>query len=272
MEAQSWRAWSAAAGDLLLGAVCPGCRQPGWGLCPACRADLTARRPTLVPNGRGSAPMTMACCSYDALLGRLVTAHKESGALGLAPVLAARLAASVHALLRAASWSGPVVLVPVPSAAAAVRRRGYDATATLARSAARQLRPIRQVRVRSLLAQRRGVRDQAGLRAAERQANLTGALRLRRGPVRGWSEGAVMVLVDDVVTTGSSLAEAARVLQAAGLAVLGAATVAAVQDPRTGHGAASAVTRPPADHRRDVGPARSSETTHPALENRGRQD
>ena len=233
---QSWRSWPAAAGDLLLGAVCPGCREPGWGLCPRCRIDLSAHRPSLVPSRFATAPVTMACCTYDALLSHLVTAHKDHGALGLAPVLAGRLALSVHALLLGGGWEGPVVLVPVPSAAAAVRRRGYDATATLARLAARQLRPTHRVQVRILLAQRRGVRDQAGLDAAERSANLAGALRLRRGPVRGWSDGAGMVLVDDVVTTGSSLAEAARALQAAGLAVLGAATVAATPAPRMGRG------------------------------------
>lgn len=253
MGEQSWRSWAATAGDLLLGAVCPGCRRPGWGLCWGCRADLTARRPTLVPVRSGTAPVTMACCRYDTLLSHLVTAHKDHGALGLAPVLAGRLALSVHALLRSCRWEGPVLLVPVPSAAAAVRRRGYDATATLARLAGRRLRPSHPVQVRRLLVQRRGVRDQAGLDAAARSANLDGALRLRRGLVRGWSEGAVVVLVDDVVTTGSSLAEAARALQEAGLVVLGAATVAATPDRRAVHR-----TRPGG--------------SHPALEKPGRQD
>jgi predicted amidophosphoribosyltransferase len=264
VEGKSWRFWSAAAGDLLLGAVCPGCRESGWGLCPRCRADLTARRPALVPSRSGPAPVTMACCTYDALLSHLVTAHKDHGALGLAPVLAGRLALSVHALLRGCRWEGPVLLVPVPSAPAAVRRRGYDATATLARLAARRLRPSHRVQVRRLLAQRRGVRDQAGLDAAERRANLEGSLRLRRGGVRGWSEGAVVVLVDDVVTTGSSLTEAARALQQAGLVVLGAATVAATPDPRTVHG------RRPSPRRgltAEVGARR-----HPALEKPGYQD
>ena len=55
-----------------------------------------------------------------------------------------------------------------------------------------------------------------------RQANLAGGFRLRAGARRP------VVLVDDLVTTGSSLAEAARVL-AAGVPVLGAATVAATE-------------------------------------------
>ncbi len=221
-----------AAGDLLLGAVCPGCREPGGGLCPGCRTALRSHRPTLARTGSG--PVTLACCPYDGLLSHLVTAHKEHGALGLAPVLAERLAVAVHTLLRGCRWDGPVVLVPVPSAAAAVRRRGYDATTTLARAAARRLRPSHTVSVRRLLAQHRGVRDQVGLSAAARSANLAGALRLRRGG-RALPAGAVVVLVDDVVTTGASLAEATRVLEAAGVVVVGAATVAAAAAPSRGH-------------------------------------
>ena len=272
MEQQRWRSWPSAAGDLLLGAVCPGCREPGWGLCLRCRTDLTARRPAVVRRAATSAPVTVACCTYDTLLSHLVTAHKDHGALGLAPVLAGRLALSVHALLRGCEWLGPVVLVPVPSAAAAVRRRGNDATATLARLAARRLRPAHPVQVRRLLVQRRGVQDQAGLDAAQRGANLSGALRLRRGPVRSWSDSAVMVLVDDVVTTGSSLAEAARALQSAGLVVLGAATVAATPDPRTGRGGRPRGVRAGLEPGGSPAQRAGSRGTHPALENPGRQD
>jgi predicted amidophosphoribosyltransferase len=88
------------------------------------------------------------------------------------------------------------------------------------------------VTCRSVLAQARPVADQAGLGARARQQNLAGALRLRR-PIKA---GAV-VIVDDLVTTGSSLTEAARVLRAAGMPVLGAATVAAtvrLQAPHPG--------------------------------------
>jgi predicted amidophosphoribosyltransferase len=230
--------WLAAAGDLLLGAVCPGCGLPWWGLCPDCRGRLAGRLPFLARpgSGPGGAPLTVACSPYDELVSHLVTAHKDRAALALAPLLAAPLALSVHGLLQHCGWRGPVLLVPVPSAAAAVRRRGYDATATLARLAAGRLRPRYRVRAARLLAQRAGVRDQAGLTAAERSRNLQGALRLRVGRagdrrLRG-GRGAVapvVVLVDDVITTGSSLTEAARALRAAGVPVLGAATLAATE-------------------------------------------
>jgi predicted amidophosphoribosyltransferase len=103
-----------------------------------------------------------------------------------------------------------------------VRERGFDATAALARTAARWLRPGYVVSVAPALVQVPGVRDQSGLDARARQANLAGGFRLRgRLPDRP------VVIIDDLVTTGSSLTEGARVLRRAGVAVLGAATVAA---------------------------------------------
>lgn len=72
------------------------------------------------------------------------------------------------------------------------------------------------------LAQVRRVADQSGLSADERMRNLAGAL-IAAPLVRGRQ----VVLVDDVITTGASLVEAARAVEAAGGVVLAAATVAA---------------------------------------------
>jgi predicted amidophosphoribosyltransferase len=217
--------WLAAAGDLFLGARCHGCGQPWWGICPSCRQQLASRRPfftTPVPCPDGF-PVTVTSSAYDPILRRVINAHKERQALTLTSFLAERLAWSVHALLMSEPrGAGRIVLIPIPSAARAVRRRGFDATASIARLAARRLRVRYLVTVRLALTQGRRVADQAGLRAAARQENLFGAFRLRRPITTG-----AAVLVDDLVTTGSSLTEAARVLRAARIRVLGAATVAA---------------------------------------------
>jgi predicted amidophosphoribosyltransferase len=116
------------------------------------------------------------------------------------------------------------VLVPVPSARSAVRHRGFDATWAMATGAAHRLRGDRDVRASRLLGQRRPLRDQAGLGATERAANLRGGYRTTRS-----GTDALVIIVDDVVTTGASLTEAARALRVAGIPVLAAATVAATQ-------------------------------------------
>lgn len=229
-RADRW--WSATA-DLLLGASCPGCRQPWWGACPSCRGHVLAQptrltAPTPAPPGF---PMTATASTYDAVHRGLLHAHKEDQALMLTPLLGDRLAASVADLLAAREVPPhePIVLVPMPSAAAAVRERGFDATAALAGRAARTLAGQRLVRSAGLLAQRRGLADQAELDAAQRAANLRGGLRLRSGvdSLRWRPDGPAVVVVDDLVTTGASLTEAVRCLTAAGYEVLGAATVSA---------------------------------------------
>jgi predicted amidophosphoribosyltransferase len=77
-----------------------------------------------------------------------------------------------------------------------------------------------------VLRQRRAVADQAGLSAAERLSNLTGALATVVGSERLLTTGPV-VIVDDLMTTGASLVEAARAIRATGAHVLAAAVVAA---------------------------------------------
>jgi predicted amidophosphoribosyltransferase len=118
------------------------------------------------------------------------------------------------------------VLVPVPSSRRSRRARGHDPVRDLARAAASGLR--RQglpVVVLPVLRQSRRVADQAGLGSGERRRNLAGALGVRAG-WRSRLDGRLVLLVDDVVTTGSTLREAQRVLAGVGARVLGAATVA----------------------------------------------
>jgi predicted amidophosphoribosyltransferase len=218
------------AGELLLGAACHGCSEPWWGICPRCRSAVLsygclATRPDPCPVGF---PFTVSTAPYDVILRQLVAAHKERGALNLTPFLAGRLAAAIEGVLHfTASPASAVVLVPVPSARAAVRERGFDATWALARGAARLLRRQMPVRAGRLLHQARSVRDQARLSAEQRATNLQGAFRVTK-----MAPGPPVVVVDDVVTTGSSLTEAARALREAGHHVVGAATVAATQRDR----------------------------------------
>jgi predicted amidophosphoribosyltransferase len=217
-----------AAGDLVLGARCAGCGEPWWGACPTCAAVLTAlapapTRPDPAPPGF---PPTVTAGPYDDRQRGLITAHKEDQALQLTPLLGRLLAGSVGLLADVAGLTSAdrIVLVGVPSARAALRRRGFDPTRALGRRAAGVLRSrFAGVSLAPLLAQRRGTEDQAGLNAAERLANLSGSMRLRRGSL----PAGPVILIDDVVTTGASLAEAARVLRAADVPLIGACTIAA---------------------------------------------
>jgi predicted amidophosphoribosyltransferase len=223
----------AALLDLVLPQPCAGCGAEGAAWCPACAAALAGvaesplgpTRPDPTPPGF---PPTAAAAAYAGPVRAALLAHKERGRLGLGRPLGRALAAAVGCL----SPPPHFLLVPVPSSRAAVRERGHDHARRLARFAAAALSETGlQVSVRPALRAVRGLEDQAALGAASRAANLAGAFALSGG----FTADLPVVVVDDVVTTGSSLVEATRVLTAAGVAVHGAATVGATIR-RYGHG------------------------------------
>jgi hypothetical protein len=110
---------------------------------------------------------------------------------------------------------GVVLLVPVPSARRVVGARGHDPARRIALAAAGELRRGGvAARVVGVLRQRRAVADQAGLDSRERLENLAGALAVVPGG-GGLLLGGPVVLVDDLMTTGASLTEAARAVRAA---------------------------------------------------------
>jgi hypothetical protein len=109
----------------------------------------------------------------------------------------------------------PVLLVPVPSSRRAVRARGHDPARRIGLVAAGELRRAGwAARVAAVLWQRRTVADQAGLNSRQRLADLAGALEVSGGGARLLA-GARVVLVDDLMTTGASLTEAARAVRIA---------------------------------------------------------
>jgi predicted amidophosphoribosyltransferase len=220
--------------DLLLPATCVGCGAGETSWCSGCDAALRGRATRTAPDPcPEDLPPTWAVTAYDGAVREAVVAHKEHGVLSLTAPLGVALASSVRAaLVGCGAGPEPVLLVPAPSRAAAVRDRGRDPTLQLARAAARQLRASgHPLEVVPVLRAGRAVRDQAGLGSAARAANLAGSVRLSAaGPRR--VVGRPVLLVDDVVTTGATLAESARVLRSAGAVVVAAAVVAATRRAR----------------------------------------
>jgi ComF family protein len=189
-------------------ARCRRCGLPGGAACNGCeRADPPFDR-------------TLAAADYAPPLDRLVTAMKFGRQLGLARPLGEVLAAC---------WLGapdrpPLdCLVPVPLGAERLAQRGFNQALEMARSMSAALpRPL-PVHP-GCLTRLRDTPAQAGLGLADRRRNLRGCFACG-----GRLDGLRVGLVDDVMTSGSTLAEAARALKHAG-----AASVVALVVARTG--------------------------------------
>ncbi len=221
-------AWSACA-DVLLGMACVGCDRPGRSLCGACAGDLvdgppfqTVPRPC--PEGL---PPVWASAEYAGVARAALLAHKEHGLLSLARPLGAALARAVIEVLASADGhlSEPVRLIAVPSRRRVIRERGHDPLRRITARADRVLRRTGVPAVRApSLSVVRAVVDQSGLGAAERSENLRGAFTCRKGLA-----GCPSIIVDDIITTGSTASEASRAVTAGGGIVLGVAVVAATR-------------------------------------------
>ena len=206
-----------AAVDLFLGGQCHGCGAPGRSPCPACRQGLEPR-PRQVRRPGLSAPAVAALAYDDA--ADFIIAYKDKDAWQLTAPLGAALAAAVRGVADVAGGPGQVVVVPVPSSPASVRRRGFDHTATLAQWVAKRC----GFRWSPLLRRTVATPDQASLGATSRRVAQVGTMRAR--PALGRPGETSVVVVDDVMTTGSTMIEAVRALREGGHTVLGAASIA----------------------------------------------
>jgi ComF family protein len=186
---------------------CAGCGVDGRALCRACSPELAIRLGTVL---HAAGPVT-AALDYEGVPRAVLLALKEQGRAGLASPLAEPFAAAVSAAL---APTPDAVIAAVPSSRAARRRRGFEPVRLLASRAGIRLTP--------LFLPARPHAAQKGLGIAERARNLDGVFALAR-PVRGIR----VLLVDDVITTGATLAAAAGVLRAGGAEVVGAAVLAA---------------------------------------------
>ncbi len=158
---------------------------------------------------------------YTAGLRDLIHLLKYSGVLPAAGPLGELLARSMEELPLAAADSIPV-LVPVPLHSSKRRERRFNQSELIARAALKRL-PAAFVLDCSVLKRQRQTRSQVGLDREARIKNMSGAFHVV-APER--VRGRTLIVIDDVMTTGTTVSECARVLKRAGAEKVFAATVA----------------------------------------------
>ena len=211
--------------DLLFPPACAGCGAPvgqDQFLCPGCEASV---EPLAAPQcplcGRPGESWRCADCQADpppfdaahALarhsgpLAQAVRGFKYQRRFWLGAGLAARLGAAPRAW-----WATADLIAPVPLHPRRLIARGFNQALVLARGLPQGQGPVLAPR---LLRRLRHTRPQVGLAPADRLSNVAGAFGVHPA-WKGRLDGAWVLLVDDVFTTGATVAECARVLKQAG--------------------------------------------------------
>lgn len=204
-------------GQLLFPARCFGCNVIGSPICSSCQSnwqpDYYSTHVAMLQVHSG--------VIYSPIASKILLAAKENGLKGADKLI---INSIVHVLSLAKFDNHNIRLVPIPSSPSARRRRGRSFMVDITTTIGAQM----GIPVSDALEICRRVVDQSGLDAVARSENMRGAFALKAGVFpRG-----DLILVDDVVTTGATLRDAARALGLHDLHVLASVTACVAQPLR----------------------------------------
>jgi len=208
--------------DLIYPPRCVFCRAPvkrSGEICQSCANSL----PYTNNSGKQSGDFYSVCVSplfYEDDVRESLLRYKFSEATGYATVYGKYIAESVRTELLdrydIISW--------VPLSRKRLRKRGYDQAKLLAKALAREL----GCKAEPVLRKVKDVKKQSQMGGAEkRKANISGAYQVKRNAL---VKNKRILLVDDIITTGSTISECAKTLRIAGAADIVCATLARSRD------------------------------------------
>lgn len=221
--------------DLLAPRFCAGCGVHGEVLCPSCRKVFSEIQYRRAPAGLISCGVIYSCAMYEGEVRHTILQWKDHGDREVGHLLARFMCGLVERVLPDVC-DMPVALVPVPSSRESVHRRGRVHLREITEPLVRSLRR-RDVRAQSIAAitmsghQKKSVAQSHAHQRAQRSHS---AFQLSSS-ARRLADFPVVILVDDICTTGSTLLSCARLLTEAGHKPLCAVTLASVITQKEKH-------------------------------------
>jgi ComF family protein len=207
--------------ELVFTQVCISCCAPRIWLCPSCRSVWNTNiKKSHVQN----IPIYFKC-DYSSKSAPVILSAKENNNLDAISLLASAISQSIAFSLSDLRLDRVVTLITIPSAPAAIRRRGRDHINTLARFVQQELKEkLITTNYAPILFQKKSIRDQSQLSSKQRMENTKGKFAVKSCEI---PQGAVY-LIDDLITTGASMIEGVRALSEAKITIAAGITACAV--------------------------------------------
>ena len=217
--------------DLIFPSRCIGCSQLGISICSNCRSSWHPHTYFREVSVEGSTYPVISSVQYSPITSRVLLSAKESNIAAADKLL---IDAISHSLSYFIKRFGGRTLVAIPSRRSATRKRGRNFLSEITSEVARISENKISFIDTKILIHSRSVKDQSALNSKQRVSNVSGALAVPSNfkPRIGAGNIGPLIIVDDLITTGATLAEAIRALRAAGFEVKGAVTGAVAKPLR----------------------------------------
>jgi len=211
--------------ELVFPSRCIGCSQLGISICSICRKSWHPHIYHRSIKVLDRSYPVISAIEYSPIASRVLLRAKEGNQLAADQLLVKAISHSLQYFLKN---YGSGDLVAIPSRKSATRKRGRDFMQVVTESVAN----IETLQSIQILQHQRAVRDQSKLNLQQRKLNISGAFSAtcNLAKLAGTGNTGPLIIVDDLVTTGATLAEAIRALRNGGFSVIGAVT-GAVANP-----------------------------------------
>ena len=206
--------------EIIFPSRCIGCSRLGISICSECRKQWHPHFYHRAINFNGEIFPVFSAIHYSPIASRVLLSAKESQLKAADQLIVNGI---VHPLKLFINRYGPATLISIPSRKSANRKRGRNFLQEITAAVALEV----DLPYQSPLTHIRKVRDQSQLNLVDRSANISGAFSISSdfaSQIYAGNTGPKIIVIDDLITTGATLAEAIRALRTAGFTVLGAVT------------------------------------------------